>query len=168
MRYYSFSAYGISFSHPETWQVFINPQKPFSAEAGFLKVDYLTGQQNRQASFSVMWETSDEDEGFAQRFFDRLTERYEANVKNKKRYTFYKKELLEHSGGIACYSRCQYIAKGGIHRMSRGGEALNLLQLAFYDRPSSRIIVGTVTAADEELQANSQGLQEILFSLTSS
>ncbi len=163
-----FQAYRVKILHPDTWQIFINPRKPFDFSDGFVKMD-RSGEKHarQQASLSVRWarlkkEISIED------YMEELQTQYTKKQKKNKKDHF---EILsiEPINDLLHSSYLMYTsirANHSVYRALGKEETISSMQLTTYCEVTKRILIANIASTKEDLASQKELYQDILFSLT--
>lgn len=163
---YNYSAYGISINHPQEWRIYVNPNRPFSAHDGSIKIEDMRAELSSQVSFCIKWERDDSVQpDFAQRYLEQIEAQYKRNFKKENQYCMFEKEFITLNGHDACFIHSALNANTHVFKAIGRTIRLEILQCALFCDESKRIVVGTITASSDYIQKNFNDLKKMLFTL---
>lgn len=163
-----FQAYRVKIIHPDTWQIFINPRKPFDFSDGFVKIDRSTEKNApQQASLSVRWAKLQKEISIEE-YMEELQAQYDKKQKKNKKDHF---EILsiEPVNDLLHPSYLMYTsiqANHSVYRALGKEETIASMQLTTYCKVTKRILIANIASIPEDLEARKELYQTILFSLT--
>lgn len=163
-----FQAYRVKIIHPDTWQIFINPRKPFDFSDGFVKIDRSTEKNApQQASLSVRWAKLQKEISIEE-YMEELQAQYNKKQKKNKKDHF---EILsiESVNDLLHPSYLMYTsiqANHSVYRALGKEETIASMQLTTYCEVTKRILIANIASVPEDLEAQKELYQTILFSLT--
>jgi len=165
--------FGVKMEVPGTWILYPESRSTeFRYEEGFLKFerrgDRINGKIKGSVSLGLRWQRLEEDmtnEQFMERYVERLLT---PSKKSRKKTAappvrIVSREQIMLDGQCALLLECSYTASAKL--FGPGGTQVCVLNVAFFDEPSRRTIVGTALAEPDTIAGYRDMLVEALSSI---
>ncbi|NGP46649.1 hypothetical protein G4V62_17485 [Bacillaceae bacterium SIJ1] len=162
-----FNVYGIGINHPRDWQIIVNPNKTFTFNEGFVKIDHMTKGKTAAASLAIRWAMMKDDIAVDDYVLE-LEKEFKKNEKksrNKERYRLVDKTKIHLNGNDAFILENECISNHSLYRMFGKDERLTVLQCMFYSQETKRMIVASITTHGKVLIKDKDFYLQILHSL---
>lgn len=159
--------YGLSLSYPKSWQIFINSNKPFLWNDGFMKIDSSASTpKSPQTSISVRWAQINKHIDIEE-YINEVKKQYIIKQKKNKKDSFriLKIEPCEQTTHPAYLVYSSIIANHSVYRSFGHSERLRTLQLTTHCADTDRLIIVSITATENDFLINEAYYLKILYSL---
>ncbi len=163
-----FQAYRVKILYPDTWHIFINPSKSFDYYDGFVKIDRSSERNSpNQASLSVRWAKM-QKEITIDEYMEELKMQYAKKQKKNKKdhFEILSMEPVKGLSHKAYLMHTSIKANHSIYRAFGKEETVCSMQLTTYCEITKRILIASIASVPEDIKAQREHYQQMLFSLT--